>query len=74
MIGRILRSLAPHPGKAGFHRLPLQSADHSQKLIASVTSHKMLHRHGRTQLHRKGTDVFVSLLMAEIIVDDTQIV
>ena len=74
MIGRILRCLAPYLRQAGFHRLPLQSADHGQKLIPSVASHKMLRRHSPAQLHRKGTDIFVSLLMAEIIVDDTQIV
>ena len=59
---------------ARFHFFAVQSAQNGKKLISAVSSDEILLRDCFSKLNGKGTDIFVSLVVTQTVVDRAQIV
>ena len=70
----ILVHVRTNPSETGLHGSSIGIPQHRDKLIATVAAHKAgLGRH-TPQLLGKRTDVFVALLVAEVVIDRMEIV
>ena len=74
MLFGILCDALSHLSETGIRFLMIQSMKQCQKLVTAIPAHKMLLWNCQTQLLCKRTDVFVSFIMSQIVVDRPQIV